>query len=220
MSLRSGGLNHICTRKVRMMTKPKKRGCFGTLLSVIAFLIVFPQVLGGGGDKASAKSSIPTQSPTAAITASLNAPVSTPDSTEMPDYKTADLALAAQIVGALSDNFSCTTLDTTIDPDVIWVDVGMKVYDKRSNIQDDIRYCIDFAQNIFTHPEAKMIYIRFWELNENGEKTSSPISMRLTRENAALIDFDYFKANVTSELYYLVLLDSYSMSGEYKSTLH
>ena len=208
------------------MAKKKKGGCLSSILTAVVALALFGSTLDSDVNTSSTNQTdiMATVSVTEQSTVQPSVvPVTVeeaPEAPEAPDFSSMPFAEAVQIIAAASDNFSCKTLAISLDPDVITVDVGMMVYDKRSNLQDNIQYCIDFAEMLFDKTDANMCYLKFWETNAAGAKTSCPVTMRLSRDKAALIDFDYYRANVTEETAFLSLLNGHSLSGEYKKALN
>ena len=192
-----------------MRRNNKKHGCSTFLL---AFVWLFFVIYIGSDSSVDTETTPANMATTATI-----APTNTPE----PDLKAMTAQEAAETATAFANSSTCTTRAVSAESDVCMIEIDMDhLFSDNSAMINSIQYCCDLAPMIFKNDDIPMIYLQFFEKGRDkygNEIDMMTITMRLTRDTAEKMNFEYFDTwAYTRQLAFFSVLDGYSLYGEYK----
>lgn len=191
----------------------RKSGCGTYFVTVIFVIIVFTLFNSINEDGNTTNQPTYTARPKATATATIK-----------PNYYSMPIEDAVYLIADAAQTVNCTTRSVSYYTDVIEIGVNMKT---NSSTQIMLDYAISYSLKafpmFFEHPDSPQVRFTFWE--PGRDKYGNPrdiqtITMRLERETAQLINWEYFKQNkYTQAKNYLEILDGHSLYKDYKAVL-
>ena len=193
--------------------KEKKSGCGTYFVTVIFVIIVFTLFNSINEDGNTTNQPTYTARPQATATA-----------TTKPNYYAMTIEEAVYLIAEDAQTIDCTTRSVSYYPDMIEIGVNMKTNSSTKIMLDyAISYSLKAFPMFFEHPDSPQVRFTFWEPGRDqygNPRDIQTITMRLERETAQLINWEYFKQNkYTQAKNYLEILDGYSLYRDYKAVL-